>query len=196
MKKQKKMILNMIIILVIIMIIIAIVITVINKKSNGDEGYMIGERETAHIDEPALSYKNTIFDVYDGKVDPLKISNRIAILFETYLPMISTQILDLSDLELREYFAKEENIIYINLGIQDEKKFINFIREIEKLDCNLENITFIQYKEGSYTPGEEYDTIEFEIGYENNKSLKCKSYIPLEYKSYEADLLNIEFEIL
>ena len=188
-KKTKKIVLISIFVLLIILMIVYRIMTNLEEEQ---KNYSVHDPNM-----PIISSKNLVEDVYKGNIDTLDISNRVQILFETYLPLVVIDAVKYNDEDLKKFYDEEteHGLIYLNMGIDNYDDFKEFINQLSKLNCDLTSVDTVEYDKDSYIQSDNEDSMEFEILYNNgNNSLKCKAHIP-KTKVQNENII-IRFEIL
>lgn len=163
-------ILGILLVILVVLIIILSIANYITKSKYKDR--------SVHDLSNILSFTNSLTDIYNGDVPSYKISSRVQMLFETYLPMISDEIVGKSDSELSKYFEKDSERIYLNTGIKNKQEFVEFAKGFQNLNCTLSEFKELTYLENSYkniNSGEE--SIQIKVKYKNNIELQYKVYI-------------------
>lgn len=173
---MKKLLSRKWLILISFFIIIVLAILIVNIKNNYDLEKMEAAK-SEHYPEPELSYTNNVSDVYEGYISSYKISSSIKILFESYLPMISGDIMNKTEDELKSYYEVENDLINYNLGSSTEEEFIDFATKIQKVDCSLEDVSSIFFVTDSYNKNNGEESFDFKITYSNGNSIDCTAYI-------------------
>jgi len=166
--KSQKIIRNVIILFLLVLIILIGLIKQFNNNL---------KNKSIHDYSDVISYTNSLDEVYIGEILTYKIANKIQILFTTYLPSISDDLIGKSVDELRNYLKQDSERIYANIGIKDETEFIEFARGIQELGCDLDKFNEITYIEDSYIKDDYGECIKFNVVYKNDSELKCKVYV-------------------
>lgn len=130
-----------------------------------------------HYDEPTLSYSNSIDDVYKGYRSSYKISYNIKNVFIGFLPMISDDIMNKNENELRDYYTTEKEIIDYNFGTDNEEEFVDIATKLQRLNCNLSDVDTILFLSDSYKKNDTDEWIGFKISYSNGESINCTAFI-------------------
>ncbi|MBR3153198.1 MAG: hypothetical protein IKF52_06355 [Clostridia bacterium] len=183
MSKNQKTIRRILLVLIILMIILMIFLSFIKSQTSNNSSNTSQENNTneeiesfsSHYNDEVISFSNSASDVYKGKMPAYEITYQIQSTFEGYLPMVSEDIQNKTEEELKEYFTKEQELVYLNLGINNEQKFINFVKKLE--DINLSSYELVTYIEDSYEKNEEDEVIEFKVKYKSGKEIRCKAHI-------------------
>lgn len=180
MKKSKLQKIIIISFFILSMILCLIVKIFISKKEENN----LDEQRSIH-DTTAISmgYKNSIYDVYNGNLKALDISQKLTTLLEGYLPINAQEFVNLTDTELPEYFQENKKYISKYLGLTEEQSFKEFTKKLTESEIDFSTSPNIEYIENSFTNENEMDSIEIKLTYSNNKSLDCKIYTSKNYES-------------
>lgn len=172
--------------LAILLIVLLFVFTIINTINRNKLKY-----KSVHELDNILGYTNSLIDIYKGNIPAYKITNKIQIAFETYLPSISDNIIGKQENDLEKYFQEDSERIKMNLGITKKEDFIQFAKSIQDLGCNLNEFTKLTYIEDSYQKIDNKEIILINVAYKNEKELKCKVQIVQKESN-----INLKFEAI
>lgn len=183
MKKIISKILLILVILLVILIFAFTTVNIVNKNRFKDK--------SVHELDNVLGYTNSLIDVYKGKIPASKISNKIQIVFETYLPSISDKIIGKTENNLEEYYDEDSERIKMNLGIYKKEEFVQFAKDIQKIESQLSDFTKLTYIEDSYQNIDDKEILLVSIIYKNGKELRCK----VQIQEKDANI-NLKFEVV
>lgn len=156
--------------LIIFLIILVLIVLLIMLLNNNFKD------KSVHDFTNVIGYTNSLDDVYFGKIPSYKIANKIQILFETYLPSISQELIGKNTEQLENYFDIDSERINMNIGIENKNEFVEFATGLQELKCDLSEFKEITYIENSYKKDND-ECIELEVRYKNDNKVKCKVYL-------------------
>ena len=175
MKKQKinRNSLITLIIIIVFIIIISIVFTYASLKPTrnrykyevmGVYKYknMIDTQNTINI-----SLKNIdVLEKFSGELPVSTVTKKIKKIFLESIPDTLNQTQNMSEADLKKYYAENSKEIKEDLRINNEECFLNMIKNIKEINCDLKNDS----ETCEFISNEE---ISFKYTYSNGQSITC-----------------------
>lgn len=164
------------IILILLIIIFLLTIFLINISSRKSSKQYLKYITSDEIDENTTSPKmiHYVLSAYKGVVNPKALSKSTYYIINQKIPEYLKYCKTNKDID--KYFEKNENDIYLDLGIDDKEQFEKFMDEINKLSGDLKYESSRFDKE--YTSIEsDYTETVIHIKYENQEEISLDMII-------------------
>lgn len=188
--KKKKIILRLLAILAILAILLIICLTVLNNYKTPEEKYTTERVDGIHTQQDIDMIKETVDNYVQDKVVPTGISrlygkykgkNELSDLYRgikrvtDYILIIQENLSGKSELDIKNYYTTNKNEVEKNMGIDNEKDFIEFVKYIEKFD-SLQTLTSASIVTDTITSDEEFLMFDLNIYYEPEQEVQLKCY--------------------
>lgn len=114
--------------------------------------------------------------VYNGNVDLNYMYEKLYDLVHTNLPIIQTEIQNLSVNNLNQYLQNNANKLQINFGITNVEQLSRLATNINGLNIAESEYINSKYVENTYQEAENYDSFEIAVNYKTCK-LQFRVYV-------------------
>lgn len=186
---MKKKILSLIIFLMILLVAIILIINFAPSSNSKKQLRKIVSDK--FIDEENMIFPDNLYKfiaIYPEKSTET-ISNAFYYLACKALPKYYSECNSLSDVEIKEYYNKNKNTIFDELGYDNEEKFKNLVSVLKKL--NGEELILKRYSidENSIKQHIENYTMTLTIEYKNNNEINLVSKVTRNIKKNEMPVV-------
>ena len=164
-------------ILVMLLILFMILLIFIIKKDKLKKEIESMEVPNGHYYNYKIPAANSVSDVYKGDIPAYKISNKVEMIFQMYLPLAYNDVVNMTDEELVQYYEKDKESIVAMTGLETPEEYITFIRDALKVGCDFSEYALLIYQKGSYTKNGNEETIKLMIQYKNGNYLNATMHI-------------------
>ena len=173
--KRRKIILLILILIVLILILGFILLILSTRPTTADLATekldYINDSEQWNDETVYPDYSAAFGRAYQGDLTIMDIGKSMYYVATEVLPKYYKDLKDASDKEIEKYYDKESESICINLAIKNKVKFVNLIKELQKLSGDT--ITWKSYRIDldTITTGANYTKAVLYITYQENKEI-------------------------
>lgn len=175
-KIKKSKIITLIIFLIVLIFILAYILLILKAKPKKAD---LAKEKLAYINDSEQWEDETVYPdysaafgrAYQGDLTIMDIGKSMYYVATEVLPDYYKDLKDATEEEIKEYYNKESESIYINLAIKKETEFVNLIKELQKLSGDT--ITWESYRIDldTITIGASYTKAILYITYKGNEEI-------------------------
>lgn len=167
---------KILLILLVIIFILGIVIIYISKNdktvlSKEKLDYIYSEEWNDEIFPEGMP---KFFREYDGNLTAQNIGKSISHVTNEIIPQYNKLLKDKNEEQIKEYFNLNQDVIALDLGINEENEFIQFINEISKIDLSNFELEKYYIDEETIYSNSTYATGDLYITYKECEEISLK----------------------
>lgn len=175
-KIKKSKIILLIIIVIILILVLGMILLILNVQPTTAE---LASEKLAYINDSNQWNDDTVYPdysaafgrAYEGNLTIMDIGKSMYYVATEVFPKYYEDLKDASREEIEKYYEKESESIYINLAIKNKSKFVNLIKELQKLSGDTISWESYRIDLNSIDTGANYTKAVLYITYQGNDEI-------------------------
>lgn len=175
-KIKKSKIILLIIIVIILILVLGMILLILNAQPTTAE---LASEKLAYINDSNQWNDDTVYPdysaafgrAYEGNLTIMDIGKSMYYVATEVFPKYYEDLKDASREEIEKYYEKESESIYINLAIKNKSKFVNLIKELQKLSGDTISWESYRIDLDSIDTGANYTKAVLYITYQGNDEI-------------------------
>lgn len=175
-KIKKSKIILLIIIVIILILVLGMILLILNAQPTTAE---LASEKLAYINDSNQWNDDTVYPdysaafgrAYEGNLTIMDIGKSMYYVATEVFPKYYEDLKDASREEIEKYYEKESESIYINLAIKNKSKFVNLIKELQKLSGDTISWESYRIDLNSIDTGANYTKAVLYITYQGNDEI-------------------------
>ena len=175
-KTKKSKIIFLILILLLIIFILGMILLILSVRPTTEE---LASEKLAYINDSTQWEDETIYPdhaaafgrAYRGNLEIMSIGKSMYYVATEVLPTYYTELKDATDEEIDEYYDKESESIGIDLAIKNRTKFVNLVKELQKLSGDTLTLESYRIDLDTIITGANYTRAVLYIKYQGNDEI-------------------------
>lgn len=175
-KIERKKIIILIVILIILIFILAYILLILSAKPTKVD---LAKEKLAYINDTTQWEDETRYPdnaaafgrAYQGDLTIMDIGKSMYYVVTDVLPTYYKDLKDASEEKIEKYYDKESESIYVDLAIKNKTKFVNLIKELQKLSGDTITLESYRIDLDTIKTGANYTKAVLYITYKGNEEI-------------------------